>query len=78
MDEKRVWGIHTLDDMLFLEKHVIAIGWEEMGDFPASLPPARRIRINTSRPFRGRKNSLSPTAWGCFIDLSTRRRSGIM
>ncbi len=30
--EQRVWGIHTQDDALFLEKNVIAIGWEDFGD----------------------------------------------
>lgn len=31
-DEKRIWGIHTKDDALFLQKGVIAIGWKDMGD----------------------------------------------
>lgn len=31
-DNKRVWGIHTLDDGLFLRENVIAIGWEKMGN----------------------------------------------
>ena len=31
-DETRVWGIHTLDDNLFLKENVIAIGWNEIGD----------------------------------------------
>ena len=31
-EEKRVWGIHTLDDNLFLKEKVIAIGWKEVGD----------------------------------------------
>ena len=31
-EEKRVWGIHTMDDNLFLHNSVIAIGWEEMGN----------------------------------------------
>src|SRR5690606_23776457 len=31
-DEKRVWGIHTMDDSLFLHEDVIAIGWKDMGD----------------------------------------------
>lgn len=31
-DEKRVWGIHTLDDFLFLNDSVIAIGWKDMGN----------------------------------------------
>ena len=38
IDEKWLWGIHTYDDQLFLNKNVIAIGWKEFGDlsrFPA-------------------------------------------
>ena len=31
-EEKKVWGIHTLNDNLFLKGNVIAIGWKEMGD----------------------------------------------
>ena len=27
MEEKRIWGIHTMDDHLFLNNNVIAIGW---------------------------------------------------
>lgn len=30
--EQRVWGIHTLNDNLFLKNEIIAISWEEMGD----------------------------------------------
>ncbi len=31
-EEKKIWGIHTLDDKLFLKENLIAIGWKEMGD----------------------------------------------
>lgn len=31
-EDIRMWGIHTLDDHLFLKDNVIAIGWHEMGD----------------------------------------------
>lgn len=31
-DEIHVWGIHTMDDNLFLQEEIIAIGWKEMGD----------------------------------------------
>ena len=31
-EEKKVWGIHTLDDALFIRENVIAIGWKETGD----------------------------------------------
>lgn len=29
-EDKKVWGIHTFDDGLFLRENVIAIGWEKM------------------------------------------------
>lgn len=31
-DEKRVWGIHTQNDNLFLSKDLVAIGWRDFGD----------------------------------------------
>ncbi len=31
-DEVHVWGIHTMDDKLFLQEEVIALGWKDMGD----------------------------------------------
>lgn len=39
-EEKRIWGIHTKDDNLFLHQDVIAIGWKDMGDL--SLIQANR------------------------------------
>ena len=37
-EDKRVWGIHTLDDKLFLTENIIAIGWEKMGDLNKISP----------------------------------------
>lgn len=31
-EEKKIWGIHTQDDNLFLKDNLIAIGWRDMGD----------------------------------------------
>ena len=31
-EESRFWGIHTLNDNLFLKDNIIAIGWPKMGD----------------------------------------------
>ena len=39
-EEKKIWGIHTQDDNLFLKGNVIALGWLEMGDL--SLIDANR------------------------------------
>ncbi len=36
--EKKMWGIHTQNDDLFLKKDKIAIGWEEMGDLTVIKP----------------------------------------
>lgn len=35
IEEKRIWGIHTQDDNLFLNNNVIAIGWKDFGDLTA-------------------------------------------
>ena len=40
MEEKRIWGIHTVAERLFLERGRIAIRWREMGDL-SQLPPSR-------------------------------------
>ena len=57
-----VWGIHTMDDPLFLNQNLMAIGWEEMGDlsvigvsrddykekYIATYPDAKKGSIATS------------------------------
>ena len=35
-----LWGIHSMDDSLFLNQGLIALGWEEMEDL-SSLPQSR-------------------------------------
>lgn len=48
-EEKRIWGIHTQDDNLFLKNNVIAIGWSDMGDLSnidANREPSKK---NTNR-----------------------------
>lgn len=37
-EEKKIWGIHTKDDSLFLHQDVIAIGWKAMGDLSQIQP----------------------------------------
>lgn len=31
-EEKRVWGMHSTDDYLFLKESIVALGWKELGD----------------------------------------------
>jgi len=37
MEEKKIWGIHTSNDTLFLKNHLIAIGWKELGNLSGVL-----------------------------------------
>lgn len=37
-EEKKIWGIHTKDDSLFLHQDVIAIRWKAMGDLSQIQP----------------------------------------
>lgn len=39
-EEKRIWGIHTQDDKLFLKDNIVAIGWQELGDL-SKIPEDR-------------------------------------
>ena len=52
--EKKIWGIHTLDNSLFLKQGIIAIGWQEMGDL---------LKIENSREaFKTRYQVVYPDA----------------
>ena len=53
-EEKRIWGIHTKDDNLFLHQDVIAIGWKDMGDL--SLIQADRAA------FKEKNTEVNPAA----------------
>ena len=53
-DEIRVYGIHSLDDNLFLKNNVIAIGWCEFGDLAAVEP--------TREAFKARYQMIYPDA----------------
>ena len=53
-EEKKLWGIHTTDDKLFLHDNVIAIGWREIGDLS---------KIDASRDaFKVRYSEMIPDA----------------
>ena len=35
MEDKKIWGIHTMDDHLFLNNNIIAIGWKAIEEMIA-------------------------------------------
>lgn len=52
--EKKLWGIHTTDDSLFLKKNCVAIGWKEFGSLKNVEP--------TREAFKGKYISVYPDA----------------
>lgn len=49
--EKKIWGIHTKDESLFLNGNVIAIGWAELGDLSKIAPDRESFRERMSEAF---------------------------
>ena len=62
--ERRIWGIHTQDEPLFLKDNKIAIGWKEIGDLRAI--PANRddFKAKFIRTFPDAKKGSIPTSVG--------------
>ena len=52
MDERKIWGIHTKDDILFLEKCTIALGWEDMGDLSLIDPNREAFKDKYSAVYK--------------------------
>lgn len=63
-EEKRVWGIHTQDDHLFLHGNVIAIGWKEMGDLRTINADRDSFKIKYTETYPDAKKGSIPTSSG--------------
>ncbi|MCL1811457.1 MAG: restriction endonuclease [Methanomassiliicoccaceae archaeon] len=63
MEEKKIWGIHTQDDGLFLKGNVVAIGWKEMGDLSLIAPERESYKEKYSMVYPdAKKQSISVSA----------------
>ena len=62
--EKRLWGIHTQDDNLFLKQGKIAIGWREMGDLSAIKDTREAFRAKYQAVYPDAKKGSIPTGSG--------------
>ena len=62
-EEKKVWGIHTMDDNLFLNKNVIAIGWKEFGDCSKLEPTREAYKTHFIETYpNGKKGAIATSA----------------
>lgn len=63
-EEKKVWGIHTMDDNLFLNKNLIALGWKEFGDLTKVEPNREAFKVHYAEVFPDAKKGQVPTSSG--------------
>ena len=62
-EEKRIWGIHTTDDSLFLNNNVIAIGWKEFGDCSKLEPTREAFKAHYVKAYPdGKKGAVATSA----------------
>lgn len=63
-EEKKVWGIHTLNDNLFLSKDLIAIGWREFGDLTKVEGSRDAFKAHYAEVYPDVKKGQIPTSSG--------------
>lgn len=63
-EELKVWGIHTLDDNLFLKENVMAIGWGEIGDLNEIVPDREAFKKKYSEVYSNEKKMKIATSAG--------------
>ena len=64
IEEKRVWGIHTKDDNLFLKGNVIALGWQQIGDLSLIAPDRESFKEKYIAAYPDAKKGSIPTGVG--------------
>lgn len=75
-DEKKMWGIHTQDDNLFLRGNVIAIGWKEMGDLSAVAADREAFRAEYSKVYPNSKKGSIATSSGMLYRFVHEMQNG--
>ena len=76
VEEKRVWGIHTQDDSLFLRDNVIAIGWREMGNLRNIGKYRDAFKMHYSEVYLDAKKGSIPTAAGMLFRFLNEAQIG--
>lgn len=75
-EEKRVWGIHTMDDALFLNKNVIAIGWRDFGDCTKVEPTREAFKEQLAKAYPNIKKGAIPTSAGMLYRFACEVKVG--
>ena len=62
--ERKIWGIHTQNQELFLKHNVIAIGWKEIGDLLSLQPTRDAIKTRYLQVYPSEKKGSVATSAG--------------
>ena len=74
--EKRIWGIHTTDEALFLKDNKIAIGWKEIGDLRAIPGNRDDFKDKFVQVFPDAKKGSVPTSAGMLYRFCNEIQKG--
>ena len=75
-DEKRVWGIHTTDDSLFLHNNILAIGWKEFGDCGSIEPTREAFKDHYCKAYPNAKKGAIATSAGMLYRFTHEMKVG--
>lgn len=75
-DEKRVWGIHTTDDSLFLHNNIIAIGWKAFGDCSSIEPTREAFKDHYCKAYPNAKKGAIATSAGMLYRFTHEMKVG--
>ena len=64
MEERRVWGVHTYDDNLFLSKNIIAVGSKNFGDLTKIEGTREAFKAHFIETYPDTKKGSVPSAAG--------------
>ena len=72
----RIWGIHTMDDSLFLNQNIIAIGWDATGDLSRIEPTREAYKNEYIRAYPNAKKGSVATGAGMLYRFSCEMQKG--
>lgn len=72
----RIWGIHTMDDSLFLNQNIIAIGWDTIGDLSQIEPTREAYKNEYIRAYPNAKKGSVATGAGMLYRFSCEMQKG--
>lgn len=74
-EEKKVWGIHTMNDNLFLNKGVIAIGRSEVGDLSKIEPTCDAFKAKIISAYPNAKKGANLTFYKIVPGTRTKKQT---